>query len=147
MARKRRFTAEDRRRMAKGELRRGLMRIVMVGVLGAGVYLLSNPGAIENPKQREKVEAAREKLVESGSEGGDQLKVSIDSAKEYVKEAFETTKIPKNLTGGEEEIVVEELVNNLSEEVKQLPAEQVKKVKIQFCQDVINEATGSANSE
>jgi hypothetical protein len=53
--------------------------------------------------------------------------------------------LPKNLSGGEEEIVVQELVDGWSEEIKHLPAEQVKKVKVKFCQDVINEATQSGN--
>lgn len=144
MAKKKKLSSGERRRKAARRFQGSVVKMVGLVLLGGAAFLLFNPQVIENLEQRQKVEAVRSNLFESGDEGGGQLTTAIESAKEYIEHAFETIKIPKELTGSEEEIVVQELVDNLTEQVKQLPAEQVKRVKVGFCQDVIDEATKAA---
>lgn len=45
-----------------------------------------------------------------------------------------------NLTDGQAEPVINQTVSDLQERVKELPAAQYKKVKYEFCKDVLEEA-------
>jgi hypothetical protein len=75
------------------------------------------------------------------------LSQAMNKSKSYIEQAFRTIKIPKKISGTSEEIVVEDVVSNLSNELKQLPAEQVKKIKIELCQDVIEEAVQACTDQ
>ena len=60
---------------------------------------------------------------------------------------METIKVPKKLTGEEEEIVIQDVVDNFSEKIKNLPDEQVDRMKVQFCKDLLEGVEGVSIQE
>ena len=54
-----------------------------------------------------------------------------------VEEGLENIKVPKQFTGTDEEIVIEDAFNQFSQKIKDLPEQQVDRIKIQFCKDVL----------
>lgn len=66
-------------------------------------------------------------------------------ASDYFHSVASNTKIPTQFTGLPEEVVVEEVVDTFSKEVKNLPQTQVKRIKAQICQDVIDEAVATVS--
>ena len=67
-------------------------------------------------------------------------------AQDYFIQFAKNTKIPSKFTGLPEDMVVEEVVSSFSQEIKDLPNNQVKRIKTQICQDLIDEAA-SASAE
>jgi len=63
-------------------------------------------------------------------------------ASQKVSKFLKTTTIPASLVGEESQgdIIVEDLVVDLTDQIKDLPSQQVKRIKTQFCDDVIQEA-------
>lgn len=62
---------------------------------------------------------------------------SLDKAQQYLQSVAKTTKLPTSLTGLPEEVVVEDVMKNITGELKKLPEKEAEKLKVQFCQDVI----------
>lgn len=52
-----------------------------------------------------------------------------------------TTEFVDRVTSESDEALINQTVENISKEVKDLPQEQVKKIKYEFCKDVIEEGT------
>ena len=154
MAKNKKLTPELRRKRSARRLKKRIIQLVLLAVVGGSVYLLVNPQIVADPVRRGQIEQVREKVmgasvgtesvnvISQDSDNGAQAVISqaISKSKSYIDQAFRTIKIPKKISGTSEEIVVEDVVSNLSNELKQLPAEQVKKIKIELCQDVIEEA-------
>jgi hypothetical protein len=67
-------------------------------------------------------------------------------ASDYFHSFAQNTKIPTRFTGLPEEVIVEDVVNTFSKEVKSLPQAQVKRIKSEICQDVITEAVATVSA-
>lgn len=118
----------------------------MITLLAGGGYLVYNPSVIPYPEAQKQVIVVREKAI-------DQTPVVKDAAEKVLgltAEAAVDLAYDLRLSGENakppEEIVVEDMVDNFSQELKNLPQNQVNKIKAQFCQDLIDEATRSAGS-
>lgn len=99
-------------------------------------YLIYNPAVIPNEQGKVKAEEVRSYLVGDGGEASGFLITVWNRLQEDFLRFAKNTKLPKNVTGLPEEIVVEEAVANLSRQVQNLPKEQLQKVKVEFCRDV-----------
>ncbi len=118
--------------------------LLLVLLIAAG-YVVYNPTVLPNESWRESISEAKEKFGEQNPETSSKVLGAFTQAKDAVVGWAQKTTLPPALTGQETEIVVDEYVQDLTEQVKQLPADQFHKVKQQFCQDVVNEATEAAN--
>lgn len=142
---KKKLTPEQRRRRKIRKLKKRLITIALIlTALGAGYYL-TNPATAGKASQSEQIATIRDKIITYSQIGQEQAVKVLGIATEYTERALRTTKVPKQLIGGDEEIIVDQVVKNFTEEVKKLPAQQAQKIKTQICQDVIDEATQSAN--
>lgn len=112
-------------------------------LLVALAYALYNPAVIPDQKIREQVTKTRDELIANNPEAGKNVLGAMTATKDTVMRLVQNTKLPPELTGEKKEIVVDEYVTLLGEQLKQLPSEQLKRVKVSFCQDVIDEATKS----
>jgi len=119
--------------------------IIILAVVGLGYLAWTQPEQIPYPPLKSQVLGL--KTAES-SESASPIRLDTPklfrSAQGLVRSLNKSVKIPTNLTGLPEEIVVDELVKKLGEQLITLPDSQIKQVKVEFCQDVIDEATSSA---
>jgi len=118
-------------------------KILLIGSAFAAGYFYINPSQIPDAKIRNQVETYKQ---DNQNTTQDQIVDVLGNATQKATDIIKNTKIPEPLLNQEdisEEIVVEDVVNNFTEEIKQLPEKQVKKIKYQICQDVISEATQS----
>jgi hypothetical protein len=120
-------------------------KLLIIIILISIAYLAwSQPQQIPYPALRAQVEKYKKPTATSSG-----ISVTLDTpalvkqTQLVVSNLAKTIKIPTNVTGLPEEIVVEDVVNNLTAQVKKLPENQVKVIKTEFCQDVINEATAT----
>ncbi len=93
------------------------------------------------------------KLVPSYAPQVEQSKATLIAGYQVARQEAEkvlgsAAQLTAQLTSTKEELeekgpeaIVQEKVNELKEQVKALPKEQIKKVKSQFCSDLIQEAT------
>lgn len=72
---------------------------------------------------------------------------TLTKAQEAISSMIKTTKLPTSITGLPEEVVVEDLMISVTSELKKLPEKEAQKLKVQFCQDVLEaqEGSGAAN--
>lgn len=116
----------------------------MIGYAGY-ILVMAKDGQPFNPADvQEKVLGAIDPVIKDKELPG-KIKDAAESAVQNIWSKVKQIEVPTQVSGLPEEVVIDDVVNNLVDEVKQLPENQVKKVKIQFCQDVISEATASAN--
>jgi hypothetical protein len=119
---------------------------ILIIVLIAAGYVVYNPQVIPNESLRQSVTQAKEQMLGQNPETSSSVLGAFTQAKDSVVEWAQSTKLPPALTGQKQEIVVDEYVKGLTDQVKQLPADQLHRVKQQFCQDIVTEATKSAGS-
>lgn len=119
----------------------GLVLLVVVG------YGLWRPEAIPQPTLKSWAQAGRGWLEAQVPKDSSQLKAALGKAREQVLGAYSAIQKDQKIPGLPEEVVVNDYVDMLTDKVKALPAEQLREVKRSFCQDVIDEATGSAQGD
>lgn len=119
--------------------------ILILAVVGLGYLAWTQPEQIPYPPLKSQVLGLKS-MESSGSANTITLDTPklVQSAQGLVSSLSKSIKIPTNLTGLPEEIVVDEVVKKLGEQLITLPDSQINQVKIEFCQDVINDATRSA---
>lgn len=139
MSKKHKKFTEPKPFFSKKKIRHWLTRIILLAAIGAGVVLVK-PSLISDPAKRAQVEDLRNKILQVNNEGQEKaLKVLGESA-EVVKDTTDkAADVAKDLSGKDPQVIVEEKVTILKEEVRSLPEKQVKKIKLEFCQDVIKE--------
>lgn len=135
---KKHLSPEEKRRKKLKKLKRNLTRAILISAAVAAGYVLMNPTVLGNSAREEQVTRVREQLLAVSSSTQDRIAGILGATTSVVEEALKTTKIPKQLTN-QEEIVVDEVVKGFADEIKKLPAEQAKKVKRDFCADLIEE--------
>lgn len=121
------------------KLRRWFFRLVLVG-LGVGIGVLAKPSLIQDSAKRAQVEGVRDQLLEVNEVGQQKALELLGQSGEVAGQALDTaTQITKDVTNQDPQELVTQTVTNLKEEVKTLPEKQVKKIKLEFCRDVIEE--------
>jgi len=118
-----------------------LSRVLLIGLIVGGYYVYKNPEFIKSQVLGEEVseETESESIETSLSSFVDQEKISsiLGKTTGLVQEGLENIKVPKQLTGTDEEIVIEDAFNQFSQKIQDLPEQQVDRIKIQFCKDVL----------
>ena len=122
-----------------------LSRLLLIGLIIGGYYLYKNPELIKGQVLGEEVSIESESELKPESTESilnnlvSQEKVAeiLGKTTDLVEEGLETIKVPKQLTGTDEEIVIEDAFNQFSQKIKDLPEQQVDRIKIQFCIDIL----------
>lgn len=117
---------------------------VMLGILVVIGFLMYKPEVIPDETWRSRVTDLRDQLLQQKPPDTAQVGQILNTSKEKVLGLYDKIQEDQKIPGLPEEVVVDEYVSKLTAEVKQIPNEQLKAVKRQFCQDVIDEATGAA---
>ena len=147
MAKKKKKTPVPPEVKLKWRIKKYTRRALMLGIIVA-VYFWVLPLLV--PSMAPQVDQARQAVVAAAGQAQKQMTQILGTATELSEEL---TSRKKEIEEGGPEILVQETVDDLTERIKALPREQVKKVKIQFCADLIEEAvlaceaTESVNNE
>jgi len=136
---KKRSSKKQKKLITKKKIRRLFLRVCLVA-LGLGVGVLFRPQVIKDPVMRGQVEGLRDRVLQANDQVQDQALDALEEGSEKVKGAAEkASDITQDLTDTDPQEYVEDKVEELTEEIKSIPEEQVKKIKLEFCQDVIEE--------
>ncbi|MCH7951892.1 hypothetical protein IH980_04105 [Patescibacteria group bacterium] len=131
----------------KWRIKKYTRRALMLGIIVA-VYFWVLPLLV--PSMAPQVDQTRQTVIAVAGQAQKQMTQILGTATEL---SAELTSKKKEIEEGGPEILVQETVDDLTERIKALPREQVKKVKSQFCADLIEEAvlaceaTDSAKNE
>ena len=143
MARRRRKNKLSNVKIKRIRRKKATRRLVwQIAILGAGVAagILVRPSIIPDPKQRAQVEGVREQILEANEVAQEKayevLGESTDVVGNVVSKVSEAT---EEISGTNPQQVVEEKVTSFAEEIKSLPEKQVKKIKLEFCAELIEE--------
>jgi hypothetical protein len=115
---------------------------LVVAVIGG--FLVYKPEVVGNAAFTQQVNGLKTQINQKKPQNLSQLKTITDKAGEQVLGIYSQTKKDRRIPGLPQEIVVNQAVDDLTRQIKNIPAEQLKVVKREFCRDVIDEATGSA---
>ncbi len=141
MAKKKRKKSSkaSKKLISKKKIRRLFLRTCLLA-LGLGVGVLFRPQVIKDPNTRLQVENLRDRVLQANDEAQMQALEALEDSGEKVKGVAEkAADITEEVTNTDPQEYVEEKVDELTEEIKSIPEEQVKKIKLEFCQDVIEE--------
>jgi hypothetical protein len=119
--------------------------LLVVGlVVGLLIY---RPETIPEGVWRYRAKYVHDQLQQQKPPDGQKLADMWQATREKVLGAYSSIQQDHKIPGLPEEVVVNDYVDVLTDKVKALPAKQLKQVKQSFCQDVIDEATGSADNK
>lgn len=122
-------------------LRSILIKMGLLGLVVGGYFLWQNPKLIEQILSDSSVSQPKEKASQTVSTAAktstQNMSAILGKTTSFVEEGLQNLKIPKQLSGSDEEIVLEEVVNDFTAKIKNLPQEQVDRIKIQFCEDLL----------
>ena len=115
-------------------------RLFLVGLVLGGYYIYKNPDLVKSFKPDEvvSVESGSTEITLNNFVGQEKISEILGKTTSLVEEGLENIKVPKQITGTDEEIVIEEAFNQFSQKIKDIPEQQVDRIKIQFCKDVLD---------
>lgn len=148
MSKKRHRSSKEKSGLvSKKKIRKLLFRVALVGV-GVAAGILARPSLVQDPAQRARVEEVREQILNANEEGQEKAIKVLGESSERVKETIgKVSGIAGEVTNTDPQILVNEKVEIIKQEVKNLPQNQIKKIKLEFCQDVIKEEIALACQE
>ena len=131
MGKKKKKTKDgDSKPLFSKKRRRGLIRLILLAIIGYVLYALYNPAIISNAQLQSQVLQFRTKLLSSSFTGQTQL---VDFLNDHQSLSFFNRYLPQGAVLGDQEIKVEDLLNQATSELKKLPASQVERLKADFC--------------
>jgi hypothetical protein len=126
-------------------------KLLLVGLVLGGYYIYKNPDIIINristnqdSNESNSPDSKSSEITLNNFVSQEQISNILGKTTGLVQEGLENIKVPKQLTGSDEEIVIEDAFNQFSQKIKDLPAEQVDRIKIQVCKDIL-ESVDSAS--
>ena len=113
----------------------GLIKVIFVLSLLAGGVFLYKPNLFKKLEQEiTNGDASSSKMViENKDNAMNVLGATVHRITNSAKDIVE------KMAGEQEEAIINQAVENISKQVKTLPEQQVKKIKYQFCRDIIEE--------
>ena len=118
-----------------------LSRLLLIGLVLGGYYVYKNPEFIKGQVLGEEVltesEFKSSEITLDSFVNQEKVAEILGKTTDLVEEGLETIKVPKQFTGTDEEIVLEDAFNQFSQKIKDLPEQQVDRIKVQFCKDVL----------
>jgi hypothetical protein len=133
--------------MGKKELslRPLLFKLMLVALVCAIIYGIYNPEVIPHSDVKEKVLGIRTELETNEGWPAKSWDWVQAAATTTYSQIATNVKVPTEISGLPEEVVVEEAVKQLGEKIKSLPAEQAHKAKQHFCADIVAESKSSSD--
>lgn len=123
----------------KRKLKKYFKRAVKLAILIAFYFLLL-PRLV--PSMAPQVENTKNTIVSSANQAKVMMSQAAGSTDQILKSLTQKTKLVDEEGA---EALIEDTVENLTRQVKDLPKEQVKRVKREFCSDLIDEALMEAS--
>lgn len=122
----------------------GKFRLLILLMVGLGAFTWFKPDWLKNPdwiNQANKIKGEISHRVT-------QVNPSElwQESKSNVLGAYSNIQKENLIPGLPAEVVIDEAVDQLTQQVKDLPHQQVMKIKREFCRDVIDEATASTET-
>lgn len=121
------------------KIKRWLWKLGLVGLAG-GAVVLARPALIQDTTKRQQVEQVREQVLQANTKAQEKALQVLGESTVTTKEVIERAReITKEVTNRDPEEIISQTVTNITNEVKSLPAEQVKKVKVEICREILEE--------
>lgn len=121
------------------KIKRWLVRLGLVGLAG-GTIILAKPALIQDTAKREQVEQVRNQVLQANIETQEKaLEILGESQKTAQGVIGKAMEITGTVTQTDPQEIINTTVNNITNEVKSLPQEQVKKIKVQICKEILEE--------
>lgn len=121
------------------KIKRWLWKLGLVGLAG-GAVVLARPALIQDTTKRQQVEQVREQVLQANTQAQEKALQVLGESTTTTKEVIERVReITKEVTNRDPEEIISQTVTNITNEVKSLPAEQVKKVKVEICREILEE--------
>lgn len=121
------------------KIKRWLWRLGLVGLAG-GAIILARPALIKDAAKREQAEQVREQVLQANTKAQEKALQVLGESTTTTKEVIERVReITKEVTNRDPEEIISQTVTNITNEVKSLPQEQVKKVKVEICREILEE--------
>ena len=121
------------------KIKRWLWRLGLVGLAG-GAVVLARPALIKDTAKRQQVEQVREQVLQANTQVQEKAIQVLGESTTTTKEVIERVReITKEVTNRDPQEIISQTVNNITQEVKDLPQEQVKKIKVQICREILEE--------
>lgn len=151
MAKRKRRTKISRKKLKiihrKKKLHRTLLQVALLST-GLVAGILARPSIISDPQQRSQVEEVRNQVLQANDNIQEKALETFDEGSGTVKGVIDkASDITEDFSGTNPQEVVQQKVEAFSQEVKALPEKQIKKIKLEFCQDVIEEIELTCSQE
>ena len=125
--------------MSQKKIRQWLVRLVLLGVAGGGV-VLAKPNLIKDAQKRAQVEQIRDQVLQANTEAQEKtLQVLGQSAATTEVVVERVREVTKEVTHEDPQQIVNQTVTNITNEIKDLPQEQVNKIKRDICEQIMVE--------
>ena len=140
---KRRHLHEAKPMISAKNIRRWLVRLVVLGLGGAAV-VMAKPDLIPDPQKQAQIKQVREQVLQANTEvQGKALQILGDSATTTQEVVGRVREVTYQVTNQDPQEIVSEVVTNITNEIKDLPQEQVKKIKVEICQEILKDVDSS----
>lgn len=125
--------------LSQKKIRRWVVRLALLGLAGAGV-VLAKPDLIKDAQKRAQVEQVRDRVLEANTEAQEKtLQVLGQSAATTEVVVERVREVTKEVTNQDPEQIVNQTVTNITNEIRDLPQEQVNKIKRDICEQIMVE--------
>ena len=142
MSKKKKKKSDGPKPFLSKKKKRLITRLVMIGGISYAAYAFYNPDIIADEAIKGQVIGAKEQLYDINNT----IQNDFGSKLTSLDPSVINEKLPQGAVLGDKEVRVEDAITTITSQVKKLPEDQVRKLKADFCADVIQEATKSANN-
>jgi len=143
MAKKKRHSNQPAPFISQRKIRRWLFRLSLVALAAAAV-LMVKPDLVKDPTQRAQVEDIRTQVLQANTQGQEKALEILSQGSQVTGQLLgQATTAAKELTHQDPQEIINTTITNLTNEVKDLPQEQVKKVKLQICEQILKDVDTS----
>ena len=98
------------------------------------------PTVIQDPVKRQQVEQVREQVLQANTKAQEKALQVLGESTTTTKQVIERVReVTREVTNRDPQEIINQTVTNIAQEVKNLPQEQVKKIKVQICKEILEE--------
>jgi len=141
MSKKKKHQSDGPRPLISRRLRRRFIRLFLFATVASTAYAFYDPAIIPDEGIKGRVESLRSQALDLATQSQSKLPTSLP---QEIASSNLLDKLPQGAILGEQQIDVDTIFSSLTSKLKQLPQDQVKQIKRDFCSDLIYEATTSA---
>jgi len=101
---------------------------------------LARPALVRDTAKREQVEQVREQVLRANTQAQEKALQILGESTTTTKEVIERVReVTREVTNRDPQEIISQTVTNITQEVKNLPQEQVKRVKQEVCRQILKE--------